>query len=135
MQGICHTNGSQTHMEPLEVLSLVSSDVDVLVIHGNEGSYEEISKGISTVPGQNRTGGLQETSADPSKCDHDGVEKSWQSVQKQHQGEGVDTRGRLGEEREPESSQFLLFEPRVEGEEFAQSSEEIAGAKGMDVIL
>ena len=77
MQGIRHTNGSQTRMEPLEVLSLVSSDVDVLVIHGNEGSYEEISKEISTVPGQDRTGGLHETSADPSKCDHDGVEKSW----------------------------------------------------------
>ena len=51
MQGIRHTNGSQTRMEPLKSLSLVSSDVDVLVIHGNEGSYEEISKGISTVPG------------------------------------------------------------------------------------
>ena len=77
MQGIRHTNGSQTRMEPLEFLFLVSSDVDVLVIHGNEGSYEEISKGISTVPGRDRTGGLRETSADPSKCDHDGVEKSW----------------------------------------------------------
>ena len=77
MQGIGHTNGSQTHMEPLEVLSLVSSDVDVLVIDGNEGSYEEISKGISTVPGRDRTGGLQETSADPSKCDHDGMENIW----------------------------------------------------------
>ena len=30
---------------------------------------------------------------------------------------------------------FCLFEPRVEGEEFAQSSEEIAGAKGMDAVL
>ena len=77
MQGIRHTNGSQTRMEPLKVLSLVSSDVDVLVIHGNEGPYEEILKGISTVPGRNRTGSLQETSSDPSKCDHDGVEKSW----------------------------------------------------------
>ena len=77
MQGIRHTNGSQTRMEPLKVLSLVSSDVDVLVIHGNEGSYEEIAKGISTVPGRDMTGGFQETSADPSKCDHDGVEKSW----------------------------------------------------------
>ena len=47
----------------------------------------------------------------------------------------MDIRGRLGEEREPESSQFLLFEPRVEGKEFAQSSEEIAGAKGMDAVL
>ena len=64
-------------MEPLKVISLVSSDVNVLVIHGNEGSNEEISKGISTVQGRDRTGGLQETSADPSKCDHDGVEKSW----------------------------------------------------------
>ena len=76
MQGIRHTNGSQTRMEPLEVLSLVSSDVDVLVIYGNEGSYEELPKGISTFPGRDRTGGLQETSADPLKCDHDGVEKS-----------------------------------------------------------
>ena len=76
MQGVRHTNGSQTRMVSLKVLSLVSSDVNVLVIHGNEGSYEEVSKGKSTVPGQNRTVGLQETSADPSKCDHDGVEKS-----------------------------------------------------------
>ena len=77
MQGIRHTNGGQIRMEPLEVLSLVSSDVDVLVIHSNERSHEEISKGVSTVPGRDRTGGLQETSANPSKCDHDGVEKSW----------------------------------------------------------
>ena len=118
-----------------KVLSLVSSDVDVLVIHDNEGSYEEISERISTVPGRDRTGGFQETSADPSECDHDGLEKNWESVQKQHQGERVDTRGRLGKEREPESAQFLLFEPSVKGEEFAQSSEEIAGAKGMDAVL
>ena len=122
-------------MEPIENLSLVSSDADVLAIHSNEGSHEETSKGVSTVPGRDRTGSLQETSADPSKCDHDGMEKSGQSVQKQHQGERVDTRGRFVEELEPQSSQFLLFESRVEGEEFAQSSEEIAGAKGMDVIL
>ena len=77
MQGIRHTNGKQTPMEPHKVLSLISSDVDVLVIHGNEGSYEELSKGISTVPGRDRTGGFQETTADPSNCDHDGVEKSW----------------------------------------------------------
>ena len=76
MQGVRHTNGSQTRMEPLKVLSLVSRVVNVLVIHGNEGSHEETSKGISTIPGRDRTGGLQETSADPSKCDHDGVKKS-----------------------------------------------------------
>ena len=31
---------------------------------------------LSTVPGRNRTGSLQETLADPSKCDHDRLEKS-----------------------------------------------------------
>ena len=76
MQGIRHTDGSQTRVEPHKVLSLVSSDVDVLVIYDNEGSYKEISEGISRVPGRDRTGGFQETSADPSKCDHDGVEKT-----------------------------------------------------------
>ena len=55
MQGVRHANGSQTRMEPLKVLSLVSRDVNVLVIHGNEGSHEETSKGISTVPGRDRT--------------------------------------------------------------------------------
>ena len=64
-------------MEPHKVLSLVSSDADILVVHGNEGSHEEISNGISTVPSRDRTRSFQETSADPSKCDHDGVEKSW----------------------------------------------------------
>ena len=76
MQGIRITNGSQTRMEPLEILSLVSRDVSVLVIRSDEGSHEETSKGTSTVPGRDRTRCLQETSADPSKCDHDGVEKS-----------------------------------------------------------
>ena len=75
MQSIHHTNGGQARMEPHKFLSLVSSDVDILVVHGNEGSHEEISKGISTVPGRDRTGSFQETSADPSKCDHDGVVK------------------------------------------------------------
>ena len=67
MQGVRHTNGSQTRVEPLKILSLFSGDVNVLVILGNEGSYEEISEGISTVPGRDRTRGLQETSADPSR--------------------------------------------------------------------
>ena len=63
-------------MEPLEILSLVSRDVNILVIRGDEGSHEETSKGISTIPGRDRTRRLQETSADPSKCDHGGVENS-----------------------------------------------------------
>ena len=76
MQGIRHTNGNQACMEPHKVLSVVSSDVDILFVHGDERSLEEISEGISTVPGRNRTGSLQETSADISKCDHDRLEKS-----------------------------------------------------------
>ena len=76
MHGIRHTNGSQTRIEPLEVLSLVSSDIGVLVIHDNERSHEEISKGVLTVPGRDWTGSFQETSVNPSKCDHDGMEKS-----------------------------------------------------------
>ena len=67
-------------MEPLEILSLVSRGVNILVICGDEGSHEETSKGISTVPSRDRTRCLQETSANPSKCDHDGVEKSGQSI-------------------------------------------------------
>ena len=63
-------------MEPHNVLSVVLSDVDILAVRGDKRSHEEISKGISTVPGRDRTGGLQETSADPSKCDHDRLEKS-----------------------------------------------------------
>ena len=76
MQGIRHTNGSQAHMEPHKVLSVVSSDVDILVAHSDEGSHEEISKGISTVPGGDRSGSLQETSADSSKCDHNRLEEN-----------------------------------------------------------
>ena len=33
-------------MEPHKVVSVVSSDIDVLVINGDEGSYEETSKTI-----------------------------------------------------------------------------------------
>ena len=72
MQGICHTNGSQARVEPHKVLPMVSSIVDILAVHGNERSHEEIPKGISTIPGRDRTGSLQKTSANPSKCDHDG---------------------------------------------------------------
>ena len=38
-------------MEPHKILSVVSSDIDVLFIYGDEGSYEETSKRVSTVPG------------------------------------------------------------------------------------
>ena len=80
MQGIRHTNGSQARIEPHKFFSVVSSDVNILVEHGDERSHEQISKGIPTVPGKNRTGRLQETSADPSKCDHDRLEKSREGV-------------------------------------------------------
>ena len=83
MQGIRHTSGDQTYMEPPEILSLVSCDINILVICGNKGPHEETSKGISTIPSRDRTRCLQETPANPSKCDHDGVEKSGQNIQRQ----------------------------------------------------
>ena len=76
MQSIRNTNGSQTRMEPFEVLSMVSGDADVLVVHDNERSHEEASKGVSTVPGRDWAGSFQETPVDPPKCDHDRMEES-----------------------------------------------------------
>ena len=76
MQSIRHTDGSQTHMEPFEVLSMVSGDTDVLVVHDNERSHEKASKGVSTVPGRDWARSFQETPVDPPKCDHDGMEES-----------------------------------------------------------
>ena len=51
MQGIRYTNGGQARVEPLRSLPMVSGDIDVLVIRGDEGSHEEASERISTVPG------------------------------------------------------------------------------------
>ena len=50
MQGIRHTSASQTHMEPPEILSLVSCDVNILVVCSDKGPHEETSEGISTIP-------------------------------------------------------------------------------------
>ena len=63
--------------EPYKILPVVSSDIDILVICGDEGSYEEAPERISAVPGGDRAGSLQETIADPPKCDYDGLEESW----------------------------------------------------------
>ena len=51
MQGIRYTNGGQACMEQHKILLMVSSDIDVLVIRGDEGSHEQTSERISTVPG------------------------------------------------------------------------------------
>ena len=64
-------------VESHQVFSVVSSDVDILVVHGDEGSHQEISERISTVPGGDRPESLQETSPDPSKHDHHRLEESW----------------------------------------------------------
>ena len=40
MQGIRHNDGSQARMEPHEIFPVVSSDFDILVVHGDERSYE-----------------------------------------------------------------------------------------------
>ena len=60
-------------MEPHKVLSVVSSDLNILVVYDDERPHE---KTLSAVPGGDRTGSLQETAVDPSKCDHDRLEKS-----------------------------------------------------------
>ena len=64
-------------MKPHKILSVVSSDIDLLVVRGDEGSHEEASERISTVPEGDRAEGLQETLADPPKGNYDGLEKSW----------------------------------------------------------
>ena len=41
----------QARVEPHKILPMVSSDIDVLVIRGDEGSHEEASEKILTIPG------------------------------------------------------------------------------------
>ena len=53
-------------MESHKILPMVLSDIDVLVIHGDEGSDEETSKGLSTVPGRNWTESFREALVNPS---------------------------------------------------------------------
>ena len=64
-------------MESHKILPMVSSDVDVLVVHGDEGSHEEASEIVSTVLGRDSAGSFQETLANPSQCDNHRLEKSW----------------------------------------------------------
>ena len=61
--------------------------------------------------------------------------KEWVEYPETTLERGVGTGGGPSEECKPESSQFLLFEPGIEGEEISESSEEIARAKGVDAIL
>ena len=77
MQSVRYTDGGQVRMEPHTIVPVVSSEVDILVICDDEGSFEETSERISAVPGGDRTGSLQETFADPQKCNYDGLEESW----------------------------------------------------------
>ena len=66
MQNILYTYGGEARVESHKILRMVSSDVDVLVIHGDEGSHEETSEGVSTLPGRNWTGSFQEALVNPS---------------------------------------------------------------------
>ena len=43
MQGIRHTYGGQARMEPHKVLSVVSSEIDILVVYGDERPYKKTS--------------------------------------------------------------------------------------------
>ena len=66
MQIIHYTYGGEAHLEVHKILPMVSSDIDVSVIHGDEGSHEETSEGVLTIPGQNWTGSFQEALVNPS---------------------------------------------------------------------
>ena len=50
-------------MESHKILFMISSDADVLVVHGDEESHKQASEKISTVPVLDRARGLQETLA------------------------------------------------------------------------
>ena len=41
MQGIRHTYGDQARMEPHKILPVVSSDIDILVVYGDERPHEK----------------------------------------------------------------------------------------------
>ena len=64
-------------MESPKVLLMVLNDIDVLVVHGDEGSHEEASESVSTIPGRDRAGSFPNTLANPSQCKKYGLEKSW----------------------------------------------------------
>ena len=57
---------SEARVETHENLFMVSIDADVAAIYGDEESHEEASERISTVPGQDRARGLQDTFANSS---------------------------------------------------------------------
>ena len=41
MQIICHTYGGQARMEPHKIRPVVSSDIDILVVYGDERPHEK----------------------------------------------------------------------------------------------
>ena len=62
------THGSEARLGSHTIHLIVSSDTDVLAVHVDERSHEETSKGISSVPGRDWAGGLQETLTHTSQC-------------------------------------------------------------------
>ena len=60
MQSILYTYGGEPRVESHKILPMVSIEVDVFVIHVEEGSHEETSE-VSTVPGRDRAGSFQKT--------------------------------------------------------------------------
>ena len=76
MQSILYTHGGEAREESHKILPMVSSDVDALVVHGDKGLHEEAPERVLTVPGRDRAGSFEETLANPSQCDNQGLEKS-----------------------------------------------------------
>ena len=78
MQSILYTHGGEARLDSYKILPMFLSDVDVLVVLGDERSHEEASERLSTVPGRDRAGNFSEILANPSQCDNHGLEKSVQ---------------------------------------------------------
>ena len=55
---------------------MVLSDFDVLVVHGDEGSHEEASERVRTVPVRDRAGSFQETLLTYRKA----INTGWETV-------------------------------------------------------
>ena len=79
MQSSLHNYGGDARVESHKILSMVSSEVDVLFIHGDEGSHEETSKGVSTVPDRNWSVGA-EAFKRPLLTHHNAITTGWKKV-------------------------------------------------------
>ena len=67
MQSVRCTHGGEARLDSHTILLMVSGDTHVLAVYVDEESHEEASQRISSVPGRDRAGGLQETLTNTSQ--------------------------------------------------------------------